>query len=360
MNPISKCAWLLVLMALPGCGKSPEPSEPPRLVQTMVIAPNSGGTMSTYSGQVVSRYEGRLGFPLGGTLVAKLVDVGATVRTGQPLARLDPADAKLNIDSAAAQTSAAASVADQQVTDLARARQLLTEGFISQAEFDRQRVAVAQAHAQLRSSQAQQAGVSRQFDYTVLRAERGGVVISFDGDVGQILQAGHPVVVVADPHALEAAITIPEGEIAAFRRAALRVRLWSQPGQGYTGTIRTLSPAANQQTRTFDARVSFETNGDAVPIGATAEVLVTSAVAPKMLRLPVAALTRISGRPAVWVVSGTPARVTPRPVSVAAVQQNAVLLSGNLRAGERVVTAGVHLLHAGDPVRVMAGSGARP
>ena len=113
-----------------------------------------------------------------------------------------------------------------------------------------------------------------------------------------------------------------------------------------------MSPAANQQTRTFDARVAFDPGRGGAPIGSTAEVASTRAIAASALRVPVGALTERDGRPAVWIVSGTPARVTPRAVAIVQVQQNAVLLSGDLRPGERIVTAGVHLLHPGDVVRV--------
>ncbi|WP_312487982.1 efflux RND transporter periplasmic adaptor subunit [Sphingomonas sp.] len=349
---------MATLPILSACSDKQEPAPAPRLVQTIILSKGSGVTSSHYPGSIVSRYEARLGFRVAGTLVAKLVDVGTSVRTGQALARLDPSDARLSVDSSAAQTGAAASAAQQQAVDMARARRLLADGFISPAEFDRQKVGRDQAAAQLRSARAQQAGAQRQLDYTILRAERGGVVTAFDADVGQVLAAGQPVATVAAPGQLEALVSIPEGELGAFRRAALRVNLWGQPGATYPGRIRTLSPVANPQTRTFEARVAIIGDPRDIPIGATAEVLAGNPVSDATLRVPVGAVTQIGDKASVWVVSGNPARVTPRAIRIVQIQQNGVLIAGNVRAGERVVTAGVNLLHSGDPVRIADARGA--
>ncbi len=356
MHGRTRLLALMPIIMLTGCGKEAVPAAPPRPVETMVVGRSDGGTSSVYPGQIVSRYEGRLGFRIAGTLIAKAVDVGDTVAAGQVLARIDPADVKLSASSAQAQTSAAASNASQQAIDLARSRTLLAQGFISQAEYDRQKVGVDQARAQLRSAQTQREGANRQVGYTILRAERAGVVTAFDGDVGQVVPAGQPVVTIATPDAIEASISVPEGEVEPLRRATLSVRTWSNPAITYTGRIRTLSPAASAQSRTFDARVAFAAPTGQAPIGSTAEVTATSPTGAGTLRLPVAALTQQNGRTVVWVVAGTPARVAARAVRVVQVQQNAVLIGDGLKGGERVVTAGVHLLHQNDVVRPVASS----
>lgn len=339
---------------LAGCQGDAPPPVPPRSVETMVIAPASGGTGAVYSGQIVSQYEGHYGFRIGGMIVAKLVDVGQTVAAGQVLARLDPADVSFNVQSADAQVAGASAQAIQQTTDLRRARQLAAEGFISPAEYDRQKAAALQAGAQLRATQAQRTGAARQLSNTVLRAERAGVVTDFQGDVGQVVQAGQAVVTVATPGAAEAAISIPEGEVTGFRTARLGVRIWAAPAVSYAGHIRTLSAAANPQTRTFDARIAFEAPAGKAAIGSTAQVEAVRAVGPQSFRVPITALTRREGKPVVAIISGNPARVTLRAVQVGAVQDNAVLLSSGVRAGERVVTAGAHLLHPGEQVRAIA------
>lgn len=333
------------------CSPKEQPAEEPRPVETVIVAPAQGGTVAVYPAQVLSRYDGRLAFRVSGRLIAKLVEVGQPVTAGQILARLDPADAELSVAGARAQVAAAESAARQQAIDLARAQRLLADGFISQAGYDRKLVSADQAQEQWRLAQSQLAGAIRQVDYTALRAERDGVVADFAADPGRVVQAGETVATIATPSEIEAAISIPEGESEAFRRSTLAVRTWSAPNVSYPGRIRMMSPAAAAQTRTFEARVAFTAPPGAAAVGSTAEVTATTPIVGTAMRLPVSALSQRAGSPIVWVVAGTPARVSARNVEVVQVQQNAVLVTGDVRPGERVVTAGVNRLFPNQVVR---------
>ncbi len=333
------------------CSPKEQPAAEPRPVETVIVAPAQGGTVAVYPAQVLSRYDGRLAFRVSGRLIAKLVEVGQPVTAGQILARLDPVDAELSVVGARAQVAAAESAARQQAIDLARAQRLLTDGFISQAGYDRKVVGADQAKEQLRLAQSQLAGAVRQVDYTILRAARDGVVADFAADPGRVVQAGETIATIATPGEIEAAISIPEGESEAFRRSTLTVRTWSAPTVSYPGRIRVISPAAAMQTRTFEARIAFSAPPGAAAVGSTAEVTATTPIVGTSMRLPVSALSQRAGHPIVWVVAGTPARVSARNVEVVQVQQNAVLVTGNVRPGDRVVTAGVNRLFPNEVVR---------
>ncbi|MGH3927520.1 MAG: hypothetical protein ACRDTT_32440, partial [Pseudonocardiaceae bacterium] len=71
----------------------------------------------------------------------------------------------------------------------------------------------------------------------------------------------------------------------------------------------------------------------------------------RLRRLPLTALYDVDGQPNVWVVDASTTRVQPRKVTVAQAQRDSVLISRGLRDGDRVVTAGANLLHAGQKVR---------
>lgn len=346
---------LLAPIALSACGQEGVP-EQPRPVETVAVGPAEGSTSTAYSGQVLSRYTGNYGFRVAGMITERLVDVGQTVSAGQILARLDPHDLSVGVNSAQAQTAAAGAQASAQTTDLIRAKRLLDEGFISPAEYDRQRAAAQSANAQLSAARAQLRGADQQLSYSILRATRAGVVTAVSGEPGEVVPAGQPVVVVASPGTLEVALSVPEGEVATFRSAQLGVRLWVQPGKVFPATIRTLSAAANPQTRTFDARVAFEAPAGTASIGNTAEVVVRKPVDSQHLRVPLSAITQWQGKSVVWIVSANPARVSPRVVAVSAVQNNDALIAARLLVGSRIVSAGAHLLKPGELVRAMPSS----
>lgn len=343
---------------LAGCDSSQAPA-PARAVETIVAEAATGDVLAVYSAQVVSQYSSQHGFRTGGMIVERPVDVGQEVVAGQLLARLDAGDADIRVRDAAAQLAAAQAQAGTQRAELARARQLAADGFISPAELEHVEASAESAQARLQSAQALQSGAARQRTYTELRAAQAGVVTAVRAEVGEVVPAGQPVVTVEAPGALEAAVSIPEGEVARFRSARLAVRLWTDPATSYPARIRTLSAAANPQTRTFDARVSFTAPQDLAAIGNTAEVIVQEPAPDGTMRVPLAAVVEHAGKRTAWVVSGDPPQVQPRVVVIQGVQDNALLLSSGLSPGERVVSAGAHLLQPGQLVNPVASSVSR-
>ncbi len=67
---------------------------------------------ATYTAEIRSRYETDLSFQVGGKLVNRAVDVGATVKKGQLLAQLDQTDQQLGVDAARGAVPAAQSDLD--------------------------------------------------------------------------------------------------------------------------------------------------------------------------------------------------------------------------------------------------------
>ena len=72
------------------------------------------------------------------------------------------------------------------------------------------------------------------------------------------------------------------------------------------------------------------------------------------IRLPLTAIYNKSGQPLVWVVDAKSSTVSTRPVKIAGAHNEMVLIADGLVGGETVVTAGVHMLHAGQRVKATA------
>ena len=75
-----------------------------------------------------------------------------------------------------------------------------------------------------------------------------------------------------------------------------------------------------------------------------------------MIRLPLTALFQQGDKGAVWVVDPKTGVATLTPVQVARYTQDAVEIASGVKPGDLVVRAGVHKLHAGQKVRVLAES----
>ncbi len=329
-----------------------------RPVRVIQLAAGNGTERVEFSGDVRPRYESRLGFRVGGKIVERKVDVGATVKDGQVLMRLDPQDLRLAETQARASLRAADTERDLAQADYKRHQDLRAQNFVSQAVLDAKQSALRAAQANVDAARAGLRGQSNQAGYANLASDAEGVVTAIDAEVGQVVAAGAPVVRVARTDEKEVVIGVPEDRVGQLRRVdGVAVRLWANRELSIPGKIREVSPMADPATRTYTVKVSLPPGAD-VRLGMTATVeLATSAASnAPALRVPLSALVQDKGATSVWVVekdrSGA-AAVQLRRVQVAGQSANDLLLSGGVQPGQTVVTAGVHLLKPGQKVRIL-------
>lgn len=305
------------------------------------------------SGDVRPRTETIIGFRIAGKLIERKAEVGAKVQRGDVLARLDPQDASLQNQAAGAQNAAAQFELAQQLADLERFQSLFTQGFISQAEFDRRKNAVDIARSRVIEVGSVQRSSRNQLDYTVIRADEAGVITAVDAERGQVVAPGQPVVRIAQSDTKEVVVTVAESRLEALQTSKdLLITLAALPNRSYTGTLREVSPVADLATRTYAARIAVPHADEAVRFGMTARVRVRGERKP-VLALPLSALYRNGDKTAVWTVDPLTHQVRLVDVTVASVREDSVIISQGLTEGETVVTAGVQKLRVGQTVRVV-------
>lgn len=338
--------FLLMPLLLTACGDAEEtPNNIERPALTIVVGAHAADRGNIYSGEIHARYETDLGFRIGGKIVERLVDNGAQVKKGQLLARLDAADTGLKKSAADAQYR----LADE---ELKRYRELRAKGLISQSALDAKETALKAAAAEV--------GLARnQAAYTSLLADRDGVVAATYAEVGQVVAAGQPVVRVAQQGEREVAISIPESRYTTVKvdmPAEIELPAADNKVQIVHGHVREISPAADAVSRTYPARVAFDSDNTNIALGMTARVRLSDAAEQGGYLIPLTALFQQGDQAAVWIVAEDHT-VSLHQVTVSAYRDEGALISGGLRAGERIVSAGVHKLSEGEKVRpIDAGS----
>lgn len=333
---------------LTGCraGDPPPPATRTALVQAAASAPSSSGV---YTGEIRARHEVDLAFRVGGKIAARLVDPGAEIKPGQPLARLDPAD--LELAAAAARAQLAAAESDQATARAERERYagLLTKKFVSQAAFDAKDNAFNSAQARLEQARSQSRISGNQAAYGLLSSEFPAIVTAVLADAGQVVSAGQAVLRLARPEEKEVAIAIPESRLAELKAARnLAVNLWAEPKITLRGELRELAPAADPATRTYAARIRILNPPPEVRLGMTARVALDGA-ADATLLVPLSAVIDLGQGPLVRVVKD--GQVASRPVQVAQFREDGVTLAGGLQAGELVIVSGASKLVDGQEVQ---------
>lgn len=336
-------------LALGACSRSeaPAPAAPTVLVQ----AARTGDVgQSIYTGEVRARYEVDLAFRVGGKIAARLVDSGMTVKAGQPLARLDPADLQLSRQAAVAQVAAAESEFNTAASERERYAGLLAQRFVSQAAFDAKENAFRSAKARLEQARAQSQISGNQAAYGTLAAENDGVITAVLADAGQVVSAGQAVFRLARPEEKEVAIAVPESRLAELKAAQqIAVNLWAQPDVLLQGELRELAAAADPATRTYAARIRIVAPPPSVELGMTARVILGAGSASPIV-VPLTAVVDSGKGPEAWVVQD--GRATPRAVVVERFREDGAVLASGLQAGELVIISGQRRLTAGQTVQV--------
>ena len=351
-HPIASISAAICLsLALSACGKheAPPPATPKVLAQA--VATSDAG-ITVYTGEIRARHEVDLAFRVGGKIAARLVDSGMSVKAGQTLARLDPADLQLSRQAAAAQEAAAESEFATASAERERYAELLKRRFVSQAAFDTKENTFRSARARLEQARAQSQISGNQAGYGTLEAEHDGVITAVLADAGQVVSAGQAVFRLARPEEIEVAIAIPESRLAEMKSAQqIAVALWAQPDPAMKGELRELAAAADPATRTYAARIRVVDPAPAAQLGMTARVVLGTTVGAAIV-VPLTAIVDNGSGPQAWVVSD--GKATPRPVKVAAFREDGAVIAGGLQAGELLILSGQRRLSAGQAVEVQS------
>lgn len=366
-------AALAGALLVSGCGKQPETKpEDIRPVRVMQMQAEGAARSIELAGEVRPRYETRLAFRVGGKMLERLVEVGSTVRAGQPVARLDSRDFEL------AEAGAKALIAQLEAelkfaeADLKRYRDLRAKNFISEADFERRVSVFDSINARLNAARAQHSQSVNQAGYARLLADTAGVVTAIEVEAGQVVAAGQTVMRIAQsrprgaqPDArkslgveMEVLVAVPESRREAFEKAsAYTVSLNALPARSWKGRLRELSPVAEPATRTYAAKVTLLDADDSVELGMSARVAALTSAAEKRMELPVAALYGKGEMTQVWLVDadkdGT-GRVRLQTVKTSGLAGDRVVVGSGLEQGDLVVVAGAQLLRAGQRVRIAA------
>ncbi|AXF08149.1 efflux RND transporter periplasmic adaptor subunit [Paraburkholderia sp. SIMBA_055] len=353
------------VVALSACSKKEAAAPEPRpVVAVAVHADGNAAPVASLPGEVQARYSTPLSFRVGGKIVERRVRLGDVVKSGQIVARLDPADAQKNAASAQAQLAAAEHSYQYAKQQLDRDRAQAKENLIAPAQLEQTTNAYASAAAQ-RDQAAQQAALSKdQLQYTTLAADHAGVITAEQADTGQNVSAGQAVYNLAWSGELDVVCDVPESALAGLSVGqTANVTLGALPGRKFTARVRELSPAADPQSRTYRAKLTLENPGPDVRLGMTADIALSARSSSAASNaegehgffvLPSTALFHDGTQPAVWVVRAADSALELRRVTVARYNERTIVVSQGLKNGEHVVLQGVHTVSAGEKVRAIA------
>lgn len=214
-----------------------------------------------YASGTVEATEARLGFQAAGRIEAIRVREGDAVKEGEVLARLDTREIEARLAQARAQVQAArARLADAR-REHQRNTALLAGNAIGREAFDKSRLAVDVAEAEVAQAQANVQALDALLANMTIRASVDGIVTVRHREPGEIVAAGQPVLTLMNPGDRWVRIYIPEHRIGAVhlgRKAAIRTDTY--PDRRYDGEVTYIAPEAEftpKNVQTAEERVKL-------------------------------------------------------------------------------------------------------
>ncbi|MBC7286804.1 MAG: efflux RND transporter periplasmic adaptor subunit [Armatimonadetes bacterium] len=209
---------------------------------------------------------------------------------------------------------------------------------------------IKSAQAMLEQAQANLRYAEAQLRNTYIYAPAAGYVFVRNLDPGEIASPSVPILSLVDNRQVKVVCPLSE-ERARFVRIGQEVTLTvdALPGRVFRGVVKTISPAASPQSRSFEVQIRVPNPRGELKAGMFARVTVVTQRQRSVL-VPYDAVVNPTTKPAVFVVAGGVAR--ERAVKLGVRQNATVAIVHGVSPGEQVVVSGQTELRDGAKVSV--------
>lgn len=280
------------------------------------------------SGIVRARQESPLAFAVPGRITRILVNEGDRVAAGQLLAQLDTGE----VDAGAAAARAEVGRAE---AELARQRELFAKGWVTRARLDAAEVSASAARAQLASR-----GFAQR--YARITAPAAGTILARNGEPGQIIAAGSPVVTVSQASGgLVLRVNLTDAQLAGARTGQVAsVTLPALGGAPIAARIIELGGRGDQRTGTFEAELALPPL-TGLRSGMLGEARLPSNSMSSTLSIPASAVFQARADEAFVYIVDDKGKARTRRVTLGRIDNREIEVLSGLVRGERVISKGL-------------------
>ena len=341
--------------------KEPEPEkEQIRPVKTIVVQGNLSERKYQYLGKVEAADEAELSFEVTGSLKSLNVKKGEKVKKGQLLASLDPRDFENSLAVAKAD-------AEKARINLKRLRPAAETGAV-----EKQQLTEAEAAAETTASRLK----------TQLKAlEDTKLKACFDGIIADVLVENYesvttkqPIVILQDIDDVDVTVDVPESRIAQLDPKKIHKRKGEVkfvmsmdffPDRTFVVTPKEFKTTADQLTSSYQVTFTMPRPEDVVLLPGMAATItetirIDTGKAEGFLLPADVVPVDTHGKYFVWVLTGEQSgvfKVQRQDVEVGEMTGNRITVTKGVSVGDRIATAGVHILKQGQKVRLIDNGG---
>lgn len=378
-NPLSSKPKLLTLIALGGVllsacgGDKPKEGGPGGMagmaapVSVIVAQPTKVATSIEVVGQTEGAKEVEVRARVGGILLHRSYEEGATVKAGQTLFQIDRAPLEIALAQAKALQAETQARLDQSARETVRLKGLLAQNAISQKEYDDMVSSSAIAKANLLAAQARVRDAELNLSYAQVTAPISGVTGRAQKSEGTLVSTGADslltTIVQTDPIWVRFSIAdneldnLPQRQVNKHTVKGVEI-VGADGGKPLAGKLNFAASSIDPKLGTLQLRAELANADNSLLPGQFVRVKLITGERDGVFLVPqVAVLSSDKGK-FVFVV-GADGKAEPHPVQTGDWQGKDWVILGGLKAGDKIITDNLMKVRPGAPVQIQP-AGAKP
>lgn len=282
---------------------------------------------------------------------------------------IDDSSFQADLLSAEAELIRAQAAAESTHATVKRYRTLITKKSISQQDLDEAEAAYKEAQAQVLVAKAKINTAKINLDYTQVKAPISGVIGKSSVTAGALVTANQaaklatiqqldPInvdIVQSSAQLLRLKAALSQGHMQEDDSAQVTLMLEDGSTYEHKGTMKFTEVNVNESTGSVTLRAEFPNPDGLLLPGMFVRATVITGVDPDAILIPQNTVSRdATGKATVMMVNGEN-KVEARPVKTAEAINNQWRIIDGLKAGDKVITAGLQKVGPGSPVTIQNG-----
>ncbi len=319
------------------------------------------------TGKLTSKEEVKLSFKTGGIIKNVLVSESQYVKKGQLLAELNLEEinaktqqaqtgqqqATINVDNA----KLALHIAER---DLRNAKGLYQDSVATLEQLEDAELQVNSARNQLEAAEtnltfSQQTVDIAKFNQTHSRivAPANGIILRKLGEANELIGPGNPVFLFGSKDKAQVIrVNITDKDIIHVGLGDnAKVEFDAYPGEQFDGVVKEIASMADPYINTYEVEVEVNSNRKKMLSGFIGKVYIYTQTQKELIRLPFSALVnadKMSGT----IFTVKDGKAIKKTVSIAKIENDAILINEGLAVDETVVVSGGDYLRVNDQVQI--------
>jgi len=309
---------------------------PPETVTSALVKADTWETALTAVGTLNAVQGVTVAAEMAGKVVKIEFEPGTAVKKGDLLLRQDTSSEEAQLPGLQAQVKLARN-------ELERARNMVADKIISQSDYDKAVATHDQAVAAVNTTRAT-------IDKKTIRAPFTGRLGIRQANLGQMLREGDPIVTLQTLSPIFVDFTLPQQELAKLHTGqSVRVTCDALPGETITGSITTINPLVDSETRNIKVQATVSNSAAKLRPGMFVNAAVGLPERRKVLAIPATAVLYAPYSDSVFVIEAGKGgkQLRQQFVRLGEKRGDFVAVTSGLKEGETIVSTGVFKLRNG-------------